>query len=196
VADGRFDEQRELPRDALHAKRSSAKRLLAKALPSTRARRSALRVDERFVALIGGRTHALVCEELALRARHDLDRGAFRLAALELERAYAAALVELPAEQAAALAERIAELHKLNDGVRAVAASALAPEGSPSAPGSASRSAPDPASDPAPGPAPGPVPVWIDSVPDQEAIDVITHALGRLEAALRARVAAASYGAG
>ncbi len=184
VADGRFDEQRELPRDALHAKQGSARRLLRKALPTTRARRGALRADERFAALIGGRTRALLCEELALRARHDLDRGDLRLAALELERAYAAALVELSAEQAAVLSERLAELHTLNDSVRAASASALAPEGSGPVPG------------PGSGPESGSAPGWIDSLPNQEVIDVITHALGRLEAALRARVAAGAYGAG
>jgi hypothetical protein len=80
-------------------------------------RSSALRSHERFAALLGGREEALVCEELALRARHDLDGGRRAHAALELEHAYTAALAELPAQERPDLAERIAELAQLRPGV-------------------------------------------------------------------------------
>lgn len=53
------------------------------------------RAQERLVALLGGRVPEILGEELALRARRDYDEGRHRLAAIELERAYAAAIVEL-----------------------------------------------------------------------------------------------------
>ncbi len=47
----------------------------------------ALRPQERLAALLGARGAALLCEELALRARQDLDHGRLAHAALELDRA-------------------------------------------------------------------------------------------------------------
>lgn len=84
-----------------------------------RARRRAavLRPQERLAMLLSGRGSALLCEELALRARLDLDEERVALAAIELDRAYEAALQELPAEQRKDLAERIAELGELQPGV-------------------------------------------------------------------------------
>jgi hypothetical protein len=83
-----------------------------------RARRSAvLRPQERFAALLGARERALLCEELALRARLDLDQGRLAHAALELDQAYTAALVELSSEERPDLALRIAELEQLRPGV-------------------------------------------------------------------------------
>jgi len=93
------------------------------------ARRSAaLRPQERLAQLLGGRGAILVCEELVLRARLDLDEGRLNHAAIELERALAAALPELRAESRHDLALRIAELEKLSPGVRAQARAAM-PDG-------------------------------------------------------------------
>jgi hypothetical protein len=113
-------------------------------------RAAVLRPLERFAALLGAREQALLCEELALRARLDLDQGRLAHAALELEQAYGAALAELSPEERPDLALRITELEQLRPGVV-----------------EAARTAP--------------------GEPDEEAI---SHALARLEAALRARTAA------
>ncbi len=61
-------------------------------------RAAALRPLERLAVLLGGRGTALLCEELALRARVDLDQRRLAHAAIELQSAYAAALAELPGE--------------------------------------------------------------------------------------------------
>jgi hypothetical protein len=119
-------------------------------------RSAALRPQERLAALLGGRTSMLLCEELTLRARLDLDQGRPLHAALELDSAYAAALAELREEGRQDLAIRVAELEQLQAGVSAQAHAArsahtLNAEG-----------------------------------PDEE---ILEHALGRLEAALRARTA-------
>ena len=54
-----------------------------------RRRASALRPDERLAELLGAREEPLLCEELALRARLDLDQGRLAHAAIELDRALA-----------------------------------------------------------------------------------------------------------
>ena len=65
--------------------------------PRPRPRRdAALRPQERLSALLGSRDAALACEELALRARADVDAGRRREAALQLRAALQAALAELP----------------------------------------------------------------------------------------------------
>jgi hypothetical protein len=128
--------------------------------PRGRELRRGLRAQEHLAALLGARQPALLCEELALRARHDLDAGRVRHAALELEHAYAAALVELPDERRVDLDARIAELAELRSGVTLNARAALADDS-------------EPAGD--------------SEQPDPEAVG---HALVRLEAALRARAAA------
>jgi len=89
-------------------------------------RATALRPQERLALLLAGRDRARLCEELTLRARLDLDAGRPALAAIELERAYAAALVELPGEQREDLHERIEELAALSAGVEEAATEALA----------------------------------------------------------------------
>jgi len=61
----------------------------------TPGRHAADSAHDRFAALLGERDRALLCEELALRARDDLSSGRPALAAIELERAYNAALEEL-----------------------------------------------------------------------------------------------------
>jgi hypothetical protein len=92
-------------------------------------RSAALRPLERLASLLGARSTSLLCEELALRARLDLDHGRMRHAALELDRAYSAAIPELRAESREDLALRIAELEQLRAGVTAQAEAALPGEG-------------------------------------------------------------------
>lgn len=75
--------------------------------------------------LLSSRDEALLCEELVLRTRLDLDAGRIPLAAIGLERAYATALAELPGEQRNDLRERIAELAELRGDVERAARSAL-----------------------------------------------------------------------
>jgi hypothetical protein len=124
--------------------------------PAPRRRRSRMPAAQaRLAALLTGRHAALMCEEMALRARLDLEAGREREAALQLRVALEAALAELPTDPAAsALAERLEELRALQAGVAAAADSALAGQLAPA---------------------------------EREAV---AFALGRLEAALRARVAA------
>jgi hypothetical protein len=115
-------------------------------------RGAALRPQERLAELLGGRGATLLCEDLVLRARLDLDNQRVAHAAIELQGAYAAALTELPAERREDLAIRIAELQKLRGGVDEQARAAFV------------------------------------SAAELDA-DVVGHALGRLEATLRARTA-------
>ena len=81
----------------------------------------------RLAAVLSGRERALVCEELALRARLDLDQGRDREAALQVLVALDAALAELSADPSAAhSAERLAELRGQREPVAAAAQAALA----------------------------------------------------------------------
>lgn len=89
-------------------------------------RAAALRPQERLAVLLGGRGAALLCEDLVLRARADLEHGRIAHAAVELRGAYAAALAELPGEAREDLAIRIAELAQLREGVETQARAALA----------------------------------------------------------------------
>ncbi|MGO9488577.1 MAG: hypothetical protein ACLQBB_06075 [Solirubrobacteraceae bacterium] len=113
----------------------------------------ALRPQERLAALLTGRSTSLLCEELVLRARLDVDQGRLAHAAVGLDRALSAAVVELKAERREDLALRIAELDRLRSGIAEQARSVLEGDG---------------------------------AALDQETIE---HALGRVEAALRARTA-------
>jgi hypothetical protein len=143
VASGRWLHARELtwkPASAGRGRRWGA-----------RARASTLRPQERLAALLGARTSTLVCEELALRARQDLDHGRLRHGAHELDRAMTLAVAELRAEGRHDLAIRVAELEQLAVGVADEARTALRPGA---------------------------------EEPDEA---TLAHALGRLEAALRAR---------
>jgi hypothetical protein len=101
----------------------------AREVPPPRASRSMFSPAERVAAILGGRDVALACEELALRARGDLEHGRVREAALQLSVALDAALAELEVwrEQ---LAQRLDELESLRPGVRAAADAAL--RGAPS----------------------------------------------------------------
>ena len=114
MADGLWRDAREL----LLSRRRSGRRA------------SVLRPQERLAVLLSGRERVLLCEELTLRARLDLDAGRLPLAAIELERAYAAALGELSEEGRSDLRERIDELAGLRDGVERNARAAL-PEAPP-----------------------------------------------------------------
>lgn len=80
-------------------------------------RTAALRPQERLAELLAARGHELLCEELALRARYDLDAERLSHATIELDGALAAALDELGDERRPDLAPRVAELAALRAGV-------------------------------------------------------------------------------
>ncbi len=123
VADGRWLHARGLPwQDGQMPGRGSTTPRRGRG----RDRSWALRPQERLAALLGARGDALVCEELALRARQDLDHGRLAHAALELDLAFALAVAELRDEHRQDLAIRIAELDKLRPGVHAQAQLVLA----------------------------------------------------------------------
>jgi hypothetical protein len=146
---------------------------LSWAAPRARRRRlkeAALRSQERLAGLLGARDHPLACEELALRARLDIDQGRFALAALELDHAYTTALAELGGDSGRDVATRVAELEQLRAAVAAQARAAVPSEQGPG----------DTAAD------------RQDAAPGRVQEDVIRHALERLESALRARAAARS----
>jgi hypothetical protein len=107
--------------------RWSAARELRPARRPRRGRVAGLQPQERLAALLGGHAHPLACEELTLRARHDLDAGRLREAALQLHVALDAALAELPAlaDTSSGLGGRIAELRERRTTVAAVADDAL-----------------------------------------------------------------------
>ena len=77
LVDGRYDAAVEVPREA-----------------GRKSRASALRPQERMAALLGGRDRALVCEELVLRARSDLDAGRVREATMQIRVGLEAMLAE------------------------------------------------------------------------------------------------------
>jgi hypothetical protein len=157
VADGRWLEAVELD----WAKPRARRRKL---------REATLRSQERLAGLLGARDHPLLCEELALRARLDLDQARIAHAALELDHAYAAALPELGAENGQELGTRVAELERLRGEVAAEARAALASaDGTGDTAGGSQEGAAG----------------RVDEA-------VIRHALERLEAALRARAAGRS----
>jgi hypothetical protein len=132
-----------------------------------RRRASALRPQEHLAAIVGGHTRALAAEELALRARADVEAGRTVAAALEVRSALEAAVAELAGEDLGGdLPARVQELQELLPAAREAAAGALGAD-------------PPPAADPAP--AADPPPADPTPPPDVETI------LGRLEAALRAR---------
>ncbi len=150
VAYGRWLHARELPAamsDHRPGGGSGRRRL-----PGAR-RPAALRPEERLAEMLAARGAPLLCEDLALRARLDLDQGRAAHAAIELDRALTVARPELRAEERQDLALRIDELEQLRAGVAQQAQAAM--------PGS-------------------------ESSPE---VDVVRHALERLEAALRARTA-------
>jgi hypothetical protein len=107
VADGDWEEAREIA-------------------PPVPKRSALLAPQQRLAALLSGRDVALACEDLALRARLDLDQGREREAALQLGLALDAALSELEGWRAsAAVATRLDELKGHREAVAEVAAAAL-----------------------------------------------------------------------
>ncbi len=95
--------------------------------PAHRQRRAKILAPQaRLAAVLAGREAPLVCEELALRARLDLEAGRDREAALQLLVTLDAALAELPADPAAeALEQRIDELRAERDSVADAGQAAL-----------------------------------------------------------------------
>jgi hypothetical protein len=98
----------------------------ARELPPPKPPRSMLNPQQRLAALLSGRDVALACEELALRARLDLDQGREREAALQLTAALDAAFAELEGWRGTeAVARRLDELHEHREAVDAAARAAL-----------------------------------------------------------------------
>ena len=109
VADGHWTEAVEVPVATRRTRRTAA-----------------LRPQERLAALLGGHAEPLACEELLLRARADLDRGATREAALQLRVALEAALTELSEyAEVTDLAARLDELRAARGEVGEAANAAL-----------------------------------------------------------------------
>jgi hypothetical protein len=110
VADGKWTDAREL---AMPRRRQS--------------RAKTLQPQVRLAAVLGGRESLLVVEELALRARVDLEQGRDREAALQVLVALDAALAELQTDRGSdALADRLVELRGQRDAIARAAQSALA----------------------------------------------------------------------
>lgn len=121
-------------------------------VPGRQRRSRMLTPQARLAAVLSARERPLVCEELALRARLDLDHGRGREAALQLLVGLDAALAELQSDPAAdALAWRLQELRDQREPVAAAAQAALGGELTAAQ------------------------------------IEAVSSALGRVEAALRAR---------
>jgi hypothetical protein len=96
--------------------------------PAARRQRRArvLQPQARLAALLAGREEGLACEELALRARLDLDHGRTREAALQVLVALDAAIAELPGDHPAEdSTERLDELREQRDPVALAAQAAL-----------------------------------------------------------------------
>jgi hypothetical protein len=88
-------------------------------------KRSKHRPADRLAAVLAGRDAVLACEELALRARADLDRGRSREAAMQLEAALSAAVAELAGWVSYGdLAARLGELRGYGESVREAALAA------------------------------------------------------------------------
>jgi hypothetical protein len=124
VAYGRWLHARELPSPPPGNRRSAARAAGRRRLGG-RARTAALRPEERLAEMLAARGSPLLCEELTLRARLDLDQDRPAHAAIELDRALALALEELRGEERQDLALRIAELDQLREGVSRQARAAM-----------------------------------------------------------------------
>jgi hypothetical protein len=116
VAEGRWTRAVELPGGPPTRRRAGRGRAAGDA-----------RAGDRLAALLGGRDAALACEELALRARSDVDADRHREAALQLRAALEAGLAELqPWSDRGDLADRLAELAAARATVDEAATAALA----------------------------------------------------------------------
>ena len=124
VAYGRWLHARELTIPATINRRSAGRPAGKRRLGGTH-RAAALRPEERLAEMLAARGTPLLCEEHTLRARLDLDQGRTSHAAVELDRALAAALGELRAEGRQDLALRIDELEQLRAGVAQQARAAM-----------------------------------------------------------------------
>jgi hypothetical protein len=114
VADGAWTAARDIPPGDGKERRGRRKRI------------AALRPQERFAALLGGRDAILACEELALRARLDLDQGRAREATLQTHLAVEAALTELTAFRGQeSVGRRLGDLETTRDAVARAANEAL-----------------------------------------------------------------------
>jgi hypothetical protein len=103
---------------------TDARELLATERRQRRSR--VLEPQARLAAVLGGRERPLASEELALRARYDLDHGREREAALQLLVALDAALAELTRDPAGpSLRDRLTELRGQREAVAAAAQAAL-----------------------------------------------------------------------
>lgn len=120
VADGAWTDARDIPPAEDKGARGRRKRA------------AALRPQERFAALLGGRDAVLACEELALRGRLDLDQDRPREAALQVHLALEAALAELAAFRGQeTVGRRLDELEAFRDALARAANESL--QGGPSA---------------------------------------------------------------
>ena len=89
-------------------------------------RLTALRPQERLAALLSGRDAVLACEEMALRARADIETGRLREAAMQTHLALEAAIAELQAyREQGDMARRLGELEADRDALAAAANEAL-----------------------------------------------------------------------
>lgn len=114
VADGEWEQARELRPD--NEERTRRER-----------REMALRPQERLAALLSARDAVLACEELALRARHDLEQGRTREAAMQAHLALESAVSELQAfREVRDIGNRLGELDEHRDAVAAAANEAIA----------------------------------------------------------------------
>jgi hypothetical protein len=131
---------------------SGARELLP--APESRRRSRLLEPQSRLAGVLGGHVPLLVCEELTLRARRDLDAGRERAAALQLKLAVDSALADMATD--GRLTSRLAQLGEARPALEATAEAALK-----------------------------------RGLTDAE-LRAVSDALGRLEAALRARAASLS----
>jgi hypothetical protein len=114
VADGQWSKAAELKPDSSDRVRRDR-------------REAALRPQERLAALLSARDVVLACEELVLRARHDLTQGRAREAAMQAHLALEAAVSELQAfREVRDIGSRLGDLEAHRDGVAAAANEAIA----------------------------------------------------------------------
>jgi hypothetical protein len=107
--------------EVAYGKWTDARELLPAA--ASRRRSRILEPQERLAGVLGAHVPVLVCEELTLRARRDLDAGRVRAATLQLRIAVDAAVAEMSAD--GRLATRLAQLGELRGGVDAAGHAAL-----------------------------------------------------------------------